>query len=72
MNNIKFLQKGNLKQIKLLVDREVDPTIDDNYAFRWAAHFGHLEIVKFLASIPGVDPAAGNNFAICWAIEQSR
>ena len=35
--------------------------------FRLAAKNGHLEIIKFLASLPKVDPYAQNNYAMRYA-----
>ena len=39
-----------------------------NEAFRSAAYYGRLEIVKFLSTLPCVDPCSRNNYAINWAI----
>jgi len=44
-------EKINLKVIKRLIDEGADPTVDDNYLFRWVAKNGHINIVKFLIPI---------------------
>jgi hypothetical protein len=42
----------------------VDPAAVDNYAFRYAAENGHLDVVKFLSLDKRAKPAACNNYAI--------
>ena len=39
----------------------------DNYVIRYASDNGHLEIVKYLSTLPGVDPSADDNEAIRYA-----
>ena len=39
-------------------------TARDNYAIRFASNNGHLEMVKFLSSLPGVDSTADDNIAL--------
>ena len=42
--------------------------IKDNKSLRKASEKGHLEVVKYLMSLPDkIDPSAENNFAIRWA-----
>lgn len=41
-----------------------NPAEQDNYAICWAARNGHLEVVKYLAVLPGVNLAAKDNHAI--------
>lgn len=48
----------------LLTDTKVDPSVENNYAIRWASRFGHADVVKLLLSDPRVDPSADNNYAI--------
>ena len=44
------------------------PSAYNNTAIRWASYNGHLEVVKYLMSLPGnIDPSADNNYAIRWA-----
>ena len=33
---------------KIINNHKVDPTMDDNYAIRWASKYGHIEVVKIL------------------------
>src|SRR5262249_28628481 len=42
----------------------VDPTADDNFAFRMASENGLIEVVKLLLTCPGVNPAVEDNYAI--------
>jgi len=52
---------------EILKEEGVDPSADDNYAIRWAAQNGHLEVVKLLLKDKRVDPGAVDNAAIQWA-----
>ncbi|MDB6096631.1 MAG: hypothetical protein JWM09_909 [Francisellaceae bacterium] len=45
----------------------MDATAKNNYAIRFAARNGHLDVVNRLLEVPGVDATADNNFAIKWA-----
>ena len=40
---------------------------DDNEAISHASHQGHLEVVKFLSTLPGVDVSDCENWGICYA-----
>jgi hypothetical protein len=51
----------------LLTDPRVDPSYEDNAAFRCAAKRGHLEIVQILLADPRVDPSAYHNEPIRFA-----
>ena len=44
-------QSGNLKEVKRLVESGADIHTWDNEAIRWAAHWGHLEVVKYLCEV---------------------
>ena len=65
----KFTQaciNGDIKTVKQLID-SVDPSAEGNEALRDAAFNGHLEVVKYLCSLPvkyGIDPSACQNAAI--------
>jgi len=50
----------------------MDPAANDNYAIRFATAFGHLEVVKYLCSLPGVNPAADDNCAIRYAAKKGH
>ncbi|MDH3324236.1 MAG: ankyrin repeat domain-containing protein, partial [Candidatus Peregrinibacteria bacterium] len=53
----------------------VDPSAWYNYAVRWAAENGYIEVVKYLCSLPierGVDPSAWYNEAVRWAAENGH
>ena len=60
---------GYLKIIQTLVrDYHCNPAAGGNYVFLKAARNGHLAVVKYLIEEVeekyGVDPAAGDNYAI--------
>lgn len=38
----------HLEIVKLLIDKDADIHVDDNYAFRMAFANGHLEVIKLL------------------------
>jgi hypothetical protein len=44
----------------------------NNDAIQMAAQNGHLSVVKYLMSLPGINPAADDNDAIKWAIENGH
>ena len=49
---------------RLLQDKRVDPSAQDNYAISRSARFGHLNIVNRLLQDEKVDPSAQDNYAI--------
>ena len=49
---------------RLLQDRRVDPSADEQYAIRWASGNGHLPVVERLFQDPRVDPSAEKQSAI--------
>ena len=57
---------------RLLKHPEVDPAAKDNYAIRWAAYNGHVEVVKLLLHDVRVDPSTENNLAIHWAAKRGH
>ena len=64
---LKHFWKSFTIYVDILFDKNNDPTIDDNYAIRWASENGHIAIVDRLLQDGRVDPSAFNNFAIKWA-----
>jgi len=59
------VKRGSYKIVKiLLTDSRVNPSINNNYALRWASKNGHTEIVKLLLADERVDPSDQNNQAI--------
>jgi hypothetical protein len=48
--------------IKRLIDEGADPIISDNYPLRWAARYGHTEIVKLLVSV--TNPKIHNSYIL--------
>lgn len=50
-------RKGFLDAIKFFVnEKNLDPTANRNYALRWAAFYGHKNVVKYLLE-NGADPS---------------
>ena len=44
-----------------------DPAFEENYAIRWSARGGHVDVMRYLMSLDSkyeIDPAAGDNSAI--------
>lgn len=57
------IEQGELESvIRLSQLNDVDPTADQS--IRWASQYGHLPVVKFLVTLPNIDPTAKNNEAI--------
>jgi ankyrin repeat protein len=55
---------GDLNKVMKYVREGSEPTsTQNNLAVRYASQYGHLEVVKFLVTLPNVDPTANNNFA---------
>ena len=66
--------EGYIDILKPLLD-QIDLTIDDNHAIRWACENGHFEVVKLLLNLPaerGVDPSADYNYAIQFSSENGH
>jgi hypothetical protein len=57
---------------RLLQDKRVDPSADDNYAVRLAAQRGHLAVVERLLQDERVDPSADDNYAVRWAAQNGH
>ena len=58
--------KITAKKIKQLIEEGAEPKANDSYALRWAAEYGHLEIVELLIK-NGADSKADNSSALQWA-----
>jgi ankyrin repeat protein len=59
-------RKIDLKVIKELIDDGCDPRTYNDWAIRYAASNGYLDIVKYLVSV-GCDPRSDNDRAIRYA-----
>jgi len=55
---------GLIDDVKRLLNKGVNPTIDNNYSIRMASGYGHTDIVKLLLQDRRVDPTADSNYAI--------
>lgn len=68
------IKRNDVKEvIELLNDSMVDPSIDYNYAIRWASDKSHLEIVKLSPSDESnLGPSDGNSYAIVFASEKGH
>ena len=61
------INQGNTDDVIKLLKKGFNPSLDDNYAIKWASEYGHIEIVKLLLADKRVDPSDNNNLAIRWA-----
>lgn len=70
----KLVRGGDLCAVKefLKQNPEVDPSDDNNYAFRMAASSGFVDMVKFFLEDDHVDPSDDNDYALRYAIEYNR
>ena len=54
---------------------DVDARADDNYALRYAAENGHLEVLKYLHNsfkLTAIDARARDNYALIYAAENGH
>lgn len=58
--------------VRQLLEREVDPTADDNFLIQAAAECGQKDIVLRLLQDKRVDPSANDNYAIQIACEKGH
>ncbi|EPZ36259.1 ankyrin, partial [Rozella allomycis CSF55] len=58
---------GHAEIVRHLLTEPSDSTVDPDLAIDWASENGHAEVVKILLGDSRVDPANGNNRAICLA-----
>jgi ankyrin repeat protein len=63
---IEACEHGLIKVVEALIKSEVDVTINDNFAIRWASYNGQDTIVQLLIDV-GADCTTCNNEAIRWA-----
>ena len=61
-----YCTSSNAEAVKTLLPK-VNPADGDNYAFRRAAEFGQLGVVKLLLADIRVDPSAADNYAVMHA-----
>lgn len=76
---INAAKRGDLERIKELISigtfgREtiVDIHAKDDSAFRHAARFGHLNVVKYYISETNVNVHAKNDYALQWTIKNGH
>ena len=69
---IEACSKGNLDEVRALVEQGVDIHYWNDIAFRWASENGHLEIVKYLYDVGGVDIHVHNDLAFQWASQHGH
>lgn len=48
---IEWCRRGQLEVVRELVDMGADVRAKDDYALRWSAEHGHLEVTDYLRSI---------------------
>ena len=71
MNLITECIKGNLENVKYIVEKGSDISIYDFSPLKWAVEYGYLEIVKYLVE-QGVDISVHNYFSLRWAAQRSH
>ena len=72
MKILKGCEYGIFKLVKQGIEEGGDPTISNNSPITLAADFNHVDIVKYLLSIPKVDPTHGHNMAIWNAVQEEN
>lgn len=63
---------GFTRVIKLLIDNNINPATDNNFAIKYASKFGYVEIVRLLLEDPRVDPTVDKGFALRKALKQKH
>jgi len=66
MNLLEACNRGDIKEVRRLVEQGANIHANDEEALRWAAFRGHLEIVKYLIE-KGADVHGQNDLALKWA-----
>lgn len=77
----KAVLKGNLNKVKKLLSNGAKIDVFNNFPIRYAAHEGHLEIVKYLVAYgdnfveiesDSVNPHTQDEFALCFAADNGH
>jgi hypothetical protein len=68
MTLIEAASRGNVVEVKRLLDAGADPCAWDSCALRWAAEYGNAEVVRMLLDA-GADPRAEDSLALRWAAQ---
>jgi len=63
---------GLIDDVKRLLNKGIDPTIDNNYSIRMASENGHTDVVKLLLQDERVDPSDDSNYAIRMSSENGH
>jgi len=63
-------EKITVKVINRLIKEGADPKIENSYPLRWAAIYGHTEIVKLL--LPVSNPKIHDCYALRWAAQNGH
>lgn len=58
--------KGDLEEVKNLIDKGANINVADNSPLRWCAWYGHVEIMQYLIE-KGADVHADNDSAFIWS-----
>ena len=69
---IEFCKTGDLEKVKKCIKQGIKPNIYNNAPMRCATFSGHLEVVKYLASLDSVDPGANGSYVIKLASENGH
>lgn len=63
----KFCKRGNVKVMKEVIDRGLDPSFNRNESIKVAVKYNQPKSIKFLLQNSRVDPSVGGNCVLDWA-----
>jgi hypothetical protein len=69
MELINACGNNDIEKVIKLINEGIDVHARDDYAFRWSANNGHLDIVKFLLD-RGANIHAQDDYALGWSAEK--
>ena len=69
MNLVEECRKGNLKNVKYLVEQDSNILVKNYYPLRAAAWYGHFEVIKYLVE-QGADISSDNYLSLRLAVNE--
>lgn len=58
--------------MQVVNDPRVNPSLDDNFALKFASNFGHLDVLNRLLEDPRLDLSAIDHITIKWASQNNH
>ncbi|PRP77640.1 ankyrin repeat domain-containing protein 44 [Planoprotostelium fungivorum] len=55
---------GHADAVNVIIQHGADPSADDNFCIKYAAAYGHIDVVRILLEDPRVDPSAENGLPL--------